>query len=60
MMQNLRDETLELEVGAAQRAASFGQALRKELKIKVRQPLPKAHLISFKSELLQLLNSKNS
>ena len=37
----LRDEELEKEVEAAQAAVSLGHALRKEYKLKVRQPLQK-------------------
>lgn len=55
---SLRDETLEIEVEAAQRASSLGHALRKDLKIKVRQPLPKAHLITSNLELLSALKQQ--
>ena len=51
-MQHLRDEELEKEVEAAQAAVSLGHALRKEYKLKVRQPLQKAHLITSNKELL--------
>ena len=47
-----RDEELEKEVEAAQAAVSLGHALRKEYRLKVRQPLAKAHLITSNRELL--------
>ena len=54
----LRDEGLEREVLAAQSAVSLGHALRKEHKMKVRQPLPKAHLITTDKELLESLEKQ--
>jgi isoleucyl-tRNA synthetase len=54
----LRDEELEREVAAAQRAVSLGHALRKEYKLKVRQPLAKAHLITSNEELLHSLKKQ--
>lgn len=53
-----RDVELEKEVEAAQSAVSLGHALRKEHKIKVRQPLPKAHLITSNKELLHSLEKQ--
>lgn len=50
-----RDVELEREVEAAQAAVSLGHALRKEYKLKVRQPLAKAHLITSNEELLSSL-----
>ena len=55
---NLRDEELEKEVRAAQAAVSLGHALRKEYKLKVRQPLAKAHLITSNQELLASLRKQ--
>lgn len=54
----LRDEELEKEVRAAQAAVSLGHALRKEHKLKVRQPLMKAHLITSNRELLASLEKQ--
>lgn len=55
---SLRDEELEREVEAAQAAVSLGHALRKEYKLKVRQPLAKAHLITSNGELLAALKKQ--
>jgi len=55
---HLRDEELEKEVEAAQAAVSLGHALRKEYKLKVRQPLQKAHLITSNQELLHSLRKQ--
>jgi isoleucyl-tRNA synthetase len=54
----LRNEELEKEVAAAQVAVSLGHSLRKEYKLKVRQPLPKAHLITSNGELLAALEKQ--
>jgi isoleucyl-tRNA synthetase len=56
--ETLRDEELEKEVEAAQAAVSLGHALRKEYKLKVRQPLQKAHLITSNEELLASLKKQ--
>lgn len=53
-----RDEELEKEVNAAQAAVSLGHSLRKEYKLKVRQPLTKAHLITSNAELLRSLEKQ--
>jgi isoleucyl-tRNA synthetase len=53
-----RDEELEKEVKAAQEAVSLGHALRKEYKLKVRQPLAKAHLITSNEDLLASLKKQ--
>ncbi|MBX7067393.1 MAG: isoleucine--tRNA ligase [Parachlamydiales bacterium] len=53
-----RNEELEKEVEAAQAAVSLGHALRKEHKLKVRQPLAKAHLITSNAELLAALEKQ--
>jgi len=55
---SLRNEELEKEVEAAQAAVSLGHALRKEFKLKVRQPLSKAHLITSNEELLSSLKKQ--
>ncbi|MBU6383755.1 MAG: isoleucine--tRNA ligase [Verrucomicrobia bacterium] len=55
---SVRDEALEKEVEAAQAAVSLGHALRKEHKLKVRQPLAKAHLITSNKELLAALEKQ--
>lgn len=56
---HLRDEELEREVDAAQRAVSLGHSIRKEYKLKVRQPLAKAHLITSNPELLISLKKQS-
>lgn len=53
-----RDERLEKEMASVQAAVSMGHALRKENKLKVRQPLSKAHLISSDSDTLTLLKGQ--
>ncbi len=49
---------LESEVDAAQKAVSLGHSLRKEYKLKVRQPLAKAHLITSNGALLEALEKQ--
>ena len=56
--ETFRDERLEKEMASVQTAVSMGHALRKENKLKVRQPLPKAHLISSDSETIKLLKGQ--
>ncbi len=51
----LRDEALEKEMASVQTVVSSGHALRKEHKIKVRQPLPKAHVICRDENVLSSL-----
>lgn len=51
----LRDPGLEKEMESVQTIVSIGHALRKENKLKVRQPLAKAHLISANDEQLTAL-----
>ncbi|MBF8262892.1 MAG: ileS [Parachlamydiales bacterium] len=53
------DRELLQEVEAAQRAVSLGHALRKEHKLKVRQPLARAHLITSNPELLSALKKQS-
>lgn len=50
-----RDEDLEKATEAVQTAVSLGHSLRKEHKLKVRQPLPMAHVICRDKHLLMLL-----
>ena len=54
----LRNIELEKEVEAAQAAVSLGHSLRKEYKLKVRQPLSAAHLITSNRELLSSLRKQ--
>lgn len=58
--ESLRNERLEKEMASVQTAVSMGHALRKENKLKVRQPLPKAHLISSDGETLSLLKEQEN
>ena len=53
-----RDAALEKEMGYAQEVVSLGHGLRKEHKIKVRQPLAKAYIISSNAEVLKSLEAK--
>ena len=57
---NLRDEQLEKEMGMVQEVVSLGHALRKEHKLKVRQPLPKAYVISANPDILTALKQKQN
>lgn len=54
----LRDVALEEEMAAVQAVVSSGHALRKEHKIKVRQPLSKAHVVSSDAKTLAALRQK--
>jgi isoleucyl-tRNA synthetase len=56
--QKLRNETLEKEMGYVQEVVSLGHALRKEHKLKVRQPLLEAYLISANPNILNALKAK--
>ncbi len=51
----LRNESLEKEMASVQTVVSSGHALRKEHKLKVRQPLPKAHVICRDQSILSAL-----
>ncbi len=53
---SLRDLLLEKGMDSVQSVVSLGHALRKENKIKVRQPLSKVYLASSDEELLKFLN----
>lgn len=52
---HLRDELLEQEMYLVQMIVSHGHALRKEHKLRVRQPLASAHLISADKSFLEAL-----
>lgn len=54
----LRDEKLEAEMEAVQIAVSLGHGLRKEYQLKVRQPLPAAHLVSNDPRLIGFLRDQ--
>ncbi len=54
----LRDEPLERAMAALQETASLGHALRKEYKIKVRQPLPAVHVASSNPETIRFLKEQ--
>jgi len=58
--QKLRDETLETEMEVTQVVASSGHSLRKEHKVKVRQPLKKAHVICADSPRLEALKRQKN
>ena len=54
----LRDETMERQMRFVQSVVSIGHSLRKEHKIKVRQPLSKAHMIAADKSILADLKKK--
>jgi isoleucyl-tRNA synthetase len=58
--QSARDESLEQSMASAQTTVSLGHALRKEHKLKVRQPLATAHLASRDPSILQALKLKSA
>ncbi len=55
---DLRDTNLEAEMAAVQTTVSLGHGLRKECMIKVRQPLPAAHIISNDERTLHFLKDQ--
>lgn len=55
--EDLRDAVLEIGMDAVQKSVSLGHALRKECRMKVRQPLPAAHVASGDSTILAALQS---
>jgi len=57
---SLRDMELEREMEAVQDVVSVGHALRKEQRLKVRQPLRCAFVATFDLERLRILKSKES
>lgn len=54
----MRDERLENGMEAIQRIVSLGHAMRKEHKVKVRQPLPLAEIACPSADLLDFLQSQ--
>ncbi len=54
----LRDENLENEMEAVQIAVSLGHSLRKESKLKVRQPLAAVHIVSADRRLMKFLQEQ--
>lgn len=55
---NMRDEKLEAEMAAVQITVSLGHGLRKELKLKVRQPLAAAYIVSGDPRMLNFLRDQ--
>lgn len=55
-----RDEQLEKEMDAVQVSVSLGHSLRKELKLKVRQPLPAAYIVSGDPIILETLKDQKN
>ncbi|MFQ5729901.1 MAG: DUF5915 domain-containing protein, partial [Waddliaceae bacterium] len=53
-----RDEKLEAEMFAVQKTVSLGHSLRKEHKLKVRQPLPAVHIASSNAKILDFLRDQ--
>lgn len=53
-----RDESLEQAMAAVQTTVSLGHSLRKEHKLKVRQPLPAAHIASEDKRILGFLRDQ--
>jgi isoleucyl-tRNA synthetase len=56
--QEMHDENLEAEMEAVQSTVSLGHALRKEYKLKVRQPLLEAHIASNDERILRFLREQ--
>jgi isoleucyl-tRNA synthetase len=56
--EKLRHIELEIEMGYVQKAVSIGHSLRKEHKLKVRQPLRKAHVAASKPEIIAFLQKQ--
>ena len=56
--ENLRDEKLEESMALVQTTVSLGHALRKDYKLKVRQPLSHAYIATTNEHILGLLKSK--
>lgn len=54
----LRDENLEAQMMVVQTTVSLGHALRKENKLKVRQPLASAHIVSADDRTLRFLKDQ--
>jgi isoleucyl-tRNA synthetase len=56
--QKWRDENLEQEMALIQTVVSCGHGLRKEHKLKVRQPLRGVHLVALDKEILRVLGKQ--
>jgi len=56
----LRDEIPEKEMAFVQSVVSIGHALRKEHKIKVRQPLARAHMVTSNPVILSVLKKQRN
>jgi len=56
--ESIRDENLEREMSYIQRAVALGHSLRKEHKIKVRQPLSKAHIVAANKDVLAFFDKQ--
>jgi isoleucyl-tRNA synthetase len=54
----MRNEDLEDAMAAVQTTVSLGHSLRKENKLKVRQPLPAAHIVSGDKRILHFLEDQ--
>jgi isoleucyl-tRNA synthetase len=59
-LENLRAMALEMEMEHVQEVVSLGHGLRKEHKLKVRQPLLKAYIISADGAILEALKAKQN
>ncbi|MGD2168713.1 MAG: isoleucine--tRNA ligase [Chlamydiota bacterium] len=58
--EEIRNIPLEKEMDFVQRSVSLGHSLRKEQKIKVRQPLSKVHIASANKEILEALKMQKN
>lgn len=54
----MRNEALEEAMVAVQTAVSLGHSLRKENRLKVRQPLPAAHIVTSDKKMLRFLEDQ--
>lgn len=54
----MRDESLEAAMSALQTAVSLGHSLRKENKLKVRQPLAAVHIVCAEEPLLEFMREQ--
>ena len=57
---HVRNEKLETEMAYVQTIVSLGHGLRKEHKLKVRQPLAQAHIITANSGIYDALSAQKS
>jgi len=57
-LEDFRDEELEATMDAVQKTVSLGHGLRKEHKLKVRQPLSVAHIASSNQDVLKFLEKE--